>query len=175
MLRKAKLTVQYGGISMRSIVVIILLGLGLLLTGCSNEESVTEVGAYMAEDIPFEDGPGRVTIAFEAIIDDSMIDDGIIDVIVLAKGLKPNANYEISLGRDANQGVVFGPKENVELRFGNIVGETLFQPNEQGELYVSMKNPLRVIDGKEVRVIVSENGKEVLRTQPFIVSKKTQQ
>ena len=176
MLRKAKLTVQYGGISMRSIVVIILLGLGLLLTGCSNEESVTEVGAYMAEDIPFEDGTGRVTIAFEEpILDEGKIADGLIDVIVLAKGLKPNANYEISLGRDANQGVVFGPKENVELRFGNIVGETLFQPNEQGELYVSMKNPLRVIDGKEVRVIVSENGKEVLRTQPFIVSKKTQQ
>ncbi|MFB5089677.1 hypothetical protein PGC35_21250 [Psychrobacillus sp. PGGUH221] len=156
---------------MRSFIINLLV-FGLLLTGCSNEASITEVGAYMAEDIPFEDGTGRVTVAFEAI-DDSTIDDGIIDVIVLAKGLKPTANYEISLGGDNYEGVVFGPEENVEIRFGTMVGGTLFQPNEQGELYVSMKNPLRIIDGKEVRVIVSENGKEVLRTQPFIVSKKT--
>lgn len=158
---------------MRSII-IILLGFGLL-TGCSKEASVIEVGAYMAEDIPFEDGTGRVTIAFEDLIDDGTIDDGVIDVIVLAKGLKPTANYKISLGGDNNQGVAFGPEENVEIRFGTMVGATLFQPNEQGELYVSMKNPLRIINGKEVRVIVSEKGKEVLRTQPFIVSKKTPQ
>lgn len=155
---------------MRSII-IILLGFGLVLTGCSNEESVTEVTAYMAEDIPLEDGSGRVTIAFEQIIDDSSIEDGIIDVIVLAKGLKPTANYEISLEGDNSVGVVFGPKENVELRFGTMVGGTLFQPNEQGELYVSMKNPLRIINGKEVRVYVSENGKEVLSSQLFVVSK----
>ncbi|MEK3976581.1 hypothetical protein MKZ20_16855 [Psychrobacillus sp. FSL K6-2684] len=155
---------------MRSII-IILLGFGLVLTGCSNEESVTEVKAYMAEDIPLEDGSGRVTIAFEQIIDDSTIEDGIIDVIVLVKGLKPTANYEISLGGDNSEGVVFGPKENVEVRFGTMVGGTLFQPNEQGELYVSMKNPLRIINGKEVRVYVSENGKEVLSSQPFMVSK----
>ena len=154
---------------MRSII-IILLGFGLVLTGCSKEESVTEVRAYMAEDIPLEDGSGRVTIAFEQIIDDT-IEDGIIDVIVLVKGLKPTANYEISLVGDNSEGVVFGPKENVELRFGTMVGETLFQPNEQGELYVSMKNPLRIINGKEVRVYVSENGKEFLSSQPFMVSK----
>ncbi|MFS0574981.1 hypothetical protein AB1K83_05065 [Sporosarcina sp. 179-K 3D1 HS] len=161
---------------MRSII-IILLGFGLLLTGCSNEASVIEVGVYKAEDIPFEDGSGRVTIAFEdTILDDGAIVEGIIDVIVLAKELKTTANYEISLEGDNHQGVVFGPKENVEIRFGTIVGETLFQPNEQGELYVSMKNPLRIIsNAKEVRVIVSENGKEVLRTEPFIVSKKIPQ
>ena len=154
---------------MRSIS-IILLGFGLVLTGCSNEESVTEVRAYMAEDIPLKDGSGRVTIAFEQMIDDT-IEDGIIDVIVLVKGLKPTANYEISLGGDNSEGVVFGPKENVEVRFGTMVGGTLFQPNEQGELYVSMKNPLRIINGKEVRVYVSENGKEVLSSQLFMVSK----
>lgn len=99
-----------------------------------------------------------------------MIVEGTIDVIVLAKGLKPTANYEISLEGDN----VFGPKENIEIRFGTMVGETLFQPNEQGELYVSMKNPLRIIsNAKEVRVIVSENEKEVLRTEPFIVLKKS--
>ncbi|MCM3711013.1 hypothetical protein [Sporosarcina luteola] len=159
---------------MRSILIIFLV-FGLLLTGCSNETSITEVGVYTAEDIPLEEGEGRVTIAFEeTILDDGMVADGLIDVIVLAKGLKPNANYEISLGEN-NHGVVFGPEENVELRFGTMVGETLFQPNEQGELYVSMKNPLRVINENEVRVIVLENGKEVLRTQPFIVSKETPQ
>ncbi len=158
-------------------IIITLLGFGLILTGCSNEESVTEVRVYKAEDIPFEDGSGRVTIAFEdTILDDGAIVEGIIDVIVLAKGLKPTTNYEISLEGDNNQGVVFGPKENIEIRFGTMVGETLFQPNEQGELYVSMKNPLRIISkAKEVRVIISEKGKEVLRTEPFIVSKKTSQ
>lgn len=158
-------------------IIITLLGFGLILTGCSNETSVTEVRVYKAEDIPFEDGSGRVTIAFEdTILNDGAIVEGIIDVIVLAKGLKPTTNYEISLEGDNNQGVVFGPKENIEIRFGTMVGETLFQPNEQGELYVSMKNPLRIIsNAKEVRVIISEKGKEVLRTEPFIVSKKTSQ
>jgi hypothetical protein len=158
-------------------IIILLLGFGLLLTGCSNKASVTEIGIFKAEDIPFEDGSGRVTIAFEDIIlDDGVSIDGIIDVIVLAKGLKPTANYEVSLKGDNNQGVVFGPKENVKIRFGTMVGETSFQPNEQGELYVSMKNPLRIISkAKEVRVVVLEEGKEVLRTEPFIVSKKTPQ
>jgi hypothetical protein len=158
-------------------IIIFLFGFGLLLTGCSNKASITEVGAFKAEDIPFEDGSGRVTIAFEDIIlDDGAISEGTIDVIVLAKGLKPTANFEISLKGDNNQGVVFGPKENVKIRFGNMVGETLFQPNEQGELYVSMKNPLRIISkAKEVRVVVSEDGKEVLKTEPFVVSKKTPQ
>lgn len=155
--------------------IITFLVFGLVLMGCSNKASVTEVTVYKAEDIPFEDGSGRVTIAFEdTILDDGVIVEGTIDVIVLAKGLKPTANYEISLEGDNNQGVVFGPQENIEIRFGTMVGETLFQPNEQGELYVSMKNPLRIIsNAKEVRVIVSENEKEVLRTEPFIVFKKS--
>lgn len=156
-------------------IIITLLVFGLILMGCSNKANVTEVTVYKAQDIPFEDGSGRVTIAFEdTILDDGAIVEGIIDVIVLAKGLKPTAFYEISLKGDNNQGVVFGPKENINIRFGTMVGESLFQPNEQGELYVSMKNPLRIIsNAKEVCVIVSENEKEVLRTEPFIVSKKT--
>ncbi|ALC90648.1 hypothetical protein AM500_13275 [Bacillus sp. FJAT-18017] len=153
---------------------ILLLGFGMILAGCSNKESVKEVEAYKAEDVPFEAESGRVTILFEdPLFDDGAITDGIIDVIVLAKKLDPAANYEISLRGDNKQGVVFGPIENVELRFGTMVGETLFQPNEQGELYVSMKNPLRIIsEAKEIRVIVTEGGKEVLRTEPFKVSKK---
>ncbi|RHW43345.1 hypothetical protein D1B31_01365 [Neobacillus notoginsengisoli] len=155
--------------------IILLLGFGMLLTGCSNKTNVKEVEVYKAEDIPFKDGSGRVTISFEsAMLDDGgAIIDGIIDVIVLAKGLKSTANYEISLKGDNNHGVVFGPKENVELRFGTMVGETSFQPNQQGELFVSMKNPVRIISkAKEVQVVVSEDGKEVLGTDPFILSKK---
>lgn len=54
-------------------------------TGCSNKASVAEVGVFKAEDIPFEDGSGRVTIAFKDItLDDSAIIEGIIDVIILA-------------------------------------------------------------------------------------------
>ncbi len=60
-----------------------------------------EIGAYTAKDIPFEVGTGRVTIAFEEpILEDGKITDGLIDVVVLAKGIKPNSNYEISLGGD---------------------------------------------------------------------------
>ncbi|MFC4408877.1 hypothetical protein ACFOZY_00365 [Chungangia koreensis] len=154
---------------MRRIVISILV-LGLFVTGCSNEEAVMEVEVYTAEDIPFEDGTGRVTIAVEDINDDGSSVDGIIDIIVLAKGLKPTGNYKISFGESSQQGIVFGPEENVVIRFGTMDGKTSFQPNEQGELYVSMKNPLRVIHGKEVRVFVLENGKEVLRSEPFRVS-----
>ncbi|WP_059173994.1 hypothetical protein [Bacillus sp. FJAT-27445] len=170
-------------------IIIILLGMGMVLTGCSNKGNVIEVEVFKAEDIPFEKGSGRATIVFETPFFDNgtiihnfsedelseggKIIDGMIDVIVLAKELKPSGNYEILLKGDSNQGVVFGPKENVEIRFGSMVGETLFQPNEQGELFVSMKNPLRVIsNAEEIRVIVLEDGKEVLRTEPFIVSKK---
>lgn len=157
------------------IIIIFLLGFGMLLTGCSNKASVIEVGVYKAEDIPFKDGSGRVTIIFEdAQIDEGgAIIDGIIDVIVLAKGLKPTGNYEIALEGDNNPVVVFGPGENVEFRLGTMVGETLLQPNHQGELFVSMKNPVRLISKvKAVRVVVSEDGKKVLKTEPFIMSKK---
>lgn len=147
-------------------IIIILLGLGLFVTGCSNEEAVMEVEAYTAEDVPFEEGTGRVTITFEDLFEG----DGAIDIIVLAKGLKPTGNYEITLGESREQGILFGPEANVEIRFGTMNGETSFQPNEQGELYVSMKNPLRVMDGKEIRVFVSEDGKEVLISEPFRVS-----
>ncbi|WP_043929809.1 hypothetical protein [Bacillus sp. EB01] len=154
---------------------IFLLGFGMLLAGCSTKASFKEVEVYKAEDISFEDGSGRVTISFEdAMLDDGAIVDGIIDVIVLAKGLDPTAKYEISLRGGNNRGVDFGPKENVNLRLGTMVGETVFQPNQQGELFVSMKNPLRIISkAKEVRVVVSIDGKEVLRSEPFIMSNKT--
>lgn len=160
---------------MRNIIVFIF-GLVLLLTGCSTETGITEVGVYKAEDIHFEDGSGRVTIVFEEpYINDGAVVDGLIDVIVLAKGLNPNEKYEISLKGENNQGVIFGPKENINLRFGVIEGETLFHPNKQGELFVSMKNPIRVVsEANEVRVIVSQGGKEILRTNPFILAKKVQ-
>ncbi|MGP9043936.1 hypothetical protein [Cytobacillus kochii] len=46
---------------MRSVIVY-LLGFGIFLIGCSNESSIIKVEAYKAEDIPFEEGSGRVTI-----------------------------------------------------------------------------------------------------------------
>ncbi|MEK5108788.1 hypothetical protein LG276_05430 [Cytobacillus kochii] len=155
-------------------VIVYLLGFGIFLIGCSNESSIIKVEAYKAEDIPFEEGSGRVTIAVnEPISDEVAISDGLIEVIVSAKGLKHSANYEISLEGEKNQGVVFGPKENVKITFGTMVGDTLFKPNEQGELFVSMQNPLRIVlNVKETRVVVSEDGKEILRTEPFIVSEK---
>ncbi|WP_281203356.1 hypothetical protein, partial [Cytobacillus kochii] len=67
------------------------------------------------------------------ISDEVAISDGLIEVIVSAKGLKHSVNYEISLEGEKNQGVVFGPKENVKITFGTMVGDTLFKPNEQGE------------------------------------------
>ncbi|MCK6208190.1 hypothetical protein KZX50_22375 [Bacillus infantis] len=130
---------------MRSVIVFIL-GFGLLLTGCTNDSSVTKVEAYKAEDIPLEEGSGRVTIAVvPAISDEITVSDGLIDVIISVKGLKHSANYEVLLEGDSNQGVVFGPKENVRITFGTMVGETLFKPNEQGELFVSMQHPLRIV------------------------------
>ncbi|MFD1738678.1 hypothetical protein ACFSCX_19345 [Bacillus salitolerans] len=151
------------------IIVVIVLGLGLLLAGCSDKASVTEVAAYKAEDIPFEGGIGRVTIAFEEpILKDGKIVDGLIDVIVFARELKSGEEYEIYIGEENKRGVIFGPEENVELRFGTLIDETFFHPNAQGELFVSMKNPLRIFSKvEEVRVFVSQDGQEVLKSEPF--------
>lgn len=157
--------------------ILFFLGFCLLLSGCSSvkqnskESKIIEIDAYKAEDIPFEDGSGRATIVYEK--PGSVNDDGLFDVIVLAKGLDPEGKYEILLRGDNGTGVTFGPEANIVMRFGSMAGETIFQPNEQGELYVSMKNPLRIVSSvNEVRVVVTKNEKVTLKTTPFTLTKK---
>ncbi|WP_312471991.1 hypothetical protein [Neobacillus sp.] len=95
-----------------------------------------------------------------------------IKVSVLAKGLSPEKTYSITLERDNHGGVTFGPKENVEINAGEMIGETTFQPNAKGELSVSMLNPMRIVQGaKELRILIkSENEiKELIQTEPFTI------
>lgn len=143
----------------------------LLLTGCTplNENQVEskliQVGENQAEDIPFVKGQGRTTIVYEK----KSTENGLMDVSVLLKELNTEETYQISIVRDDKIEVLFGPKENVDLKFGKMVGETLFKPNNQGELFVSMANPTRLVLGaKQVRIkVTTKDGKEKIATSPF--------
>lgn len=55
------------------------------------------------------------------------------------------------------------------------IGETTFRPNSKGELFVSMLNPNRIVEGEdELRIIIkSEEGAiELLQTEPFKIQIK---
>ncbi|MBM7694062.1 hypothetical protein JOC77_003506 [Peribacillus deserti] len=62
----------------------------------------------------------------------TVINDKTVDFIVLAKGLSAEGEYTISFKTQDQRGVTFGPKVNVDIKVGRIVGETQFKPNNQG-------------------------------------------
>ncbi len=144
----------------------------LVLTGCSTttaqkpKTELVQLEVNRAEDLPFNSGSGRATVVFE--------ETGIIDILVLAKGLNPEKTYEITLVKDSRDVVIFGPKENMKIRFGTMVGETLFKPNPKGELFVSMRNPLRMAeDGTELKIkVTTKEGKEILTSASFVIKKQ---
>lgn len=148
---------------------VLLVGL-MILTGCTtqviDEKIDIEprlVGKFEAEDFLFDKGSGRATI---------VNNDYYLDVIVLAKNLNPENKYSITILNSPAGGVMFGPRANVELRFGRLVEETFFYPNEQGDLYVSMVHPERIFSSaQEIRVEVkSEDGSEVRTSASFRIN-----
>ncbi|WP_454190952.1 hypothetical protein [Paenibacillus sp. Marseille-Q7038] len=87
--------------------------------------------------------------------------------------LDPDKEYEISLVHtDEHDGVLFGPREKLDMKLGSIEEETKLRPNSNGELYVSMLNPKRLFEGAEtMRIEVMTFGqKEVLKSYPFQLS-----
>ncbi|MDQ0271442.1 hypothetical protein [Cytobacillus purgationiresistens] len=114
-----------------------------------------------ADEIHFSNGNGRVQISFV---------EEATQFLVLAEKLNPKQTYSISLGNNDGGGVIFGPEENVELSKGEIVGDTSFQPNANGELFVSMLNPNRVVQKKsELTILIkSDSGKiDIYQSEPF--------
>lgn len=111
--------------------------------------------------LPFVNGEGNVTIIFE--------DSNSADFIVTATGLDPKELYQIVL----EGGMVFGPEENVRIRVGSLNNETDFSPNAEGELWVSMVNPVRLIQAKEGLKfkITNDKNQVVMNTRLFHINK----
>ncbi|MCR8656672.1 hypothetical protein [Paenibacillus endoradicis] len=137
----------------------------LLSIGCSNEtitEEIILIEPDQIQEISFINKPGRVTIVFN--------ESRGVDIIVWTKDLDPLEDYEIALVyNDKNGGVIFGPEANLEIKIGNIEGETILHPNHNGELYVSMLNPERIFTGAEqMKIEISTiNKQKVIESYPF--------
>lgn len=140
----------------------------LINIGCSNTtpaEELTQIEPDQAFDILFHDYSGRATIIYDSTRG--------IDVVIWMNDLGPDKEYEIALVRnDGDEGVLFGPIENLDIKLGSIEEETKLRPNSNGELYVSMLNPERLFEGaEEMRIEVMTFGqKEVLKSYPFQLS-----
>lgn len=140
----------------------------LINIGCSDTtpaEDLTRIEPDQVSDILFHDHSGRATIIYDSTRG--------IDFVVWMNDLDPDKEYEIVLVRNHEDGgVLFGPKENLDIKLGSIEEETKLRPNSNGELYVSMLNPERLFEGtKEVRIEVMTFGqKEVVKSYPFQLS-----
>ncbi|MGM0880727.1 MAG: hypothetical protein ACQEXQ_06745 [Bacillota bacterium] len=156
---------------------LIVAALLVVSTGCSNTESTLErtrknevlklSKPQQLQELPFESGIGRAIIIFE---------ESGADCIIYAKGLNPREKYTISLVVDngLSSGVMFGPIENVKMRVGSLEDEVMFKPNSEGELFVSMRNPIRFFTAANEELffkIESENKKVIMKTVPFLVHK----
>lgn len=136
-----------------------------VLTGCSNSKDIQEfieVRIGQAIDIPFTNGNGRLTVAYS--------ENTIIDLVVLAKELDPKRDYSIYLVRDNQVVLIFGPEENIDIKLGTMDGETVFKPNDMGELFVSMKNPERMMLGaNELKIVIKQDEDNVRESNSFII------
>lgn len=136
------------------------------LTGCSAKDTQEpiEVTTGQAVEVPFTDGDGRLTVAYN--------ENQIIDLLVLVKELDPIRNYSINFVKDEQVILIFGPEENVDIKLGKIDGETNFIPNSKGELFVSMKNPERLfLEANELKLVIKEKESEVIVSAPFIIKR----
>ena len=146
--------------------------LGVMLAACSDKENLGSQEVKADEDevavikqigkLYFPDGHGDVQFIFER---------DAVDIQVFAEKLSSEQTYTITLEK-ADGGVTFGPKENVKITAGQIVGQTAFRPNPNGELFVSMMNPNRIFEGEEeMRVIVQseKDAENSLQSKPFIL------
>ncbi|MDQ0339795.1 hypothetical protein J2S00_002588 [Caldalkalibacillus uzonensis] len=146
----------------------------VMVAGCSfstdqRENDIVKIQASQhIHDIPFENGQGRAIVVFE--------EQGTVDFVVLAHSLDPEGEYTIFFKTNDNRGVLFGAEDNVKTKVGKFVGELTFKPNAQGELMVSMQNPIRMIEGTQgyLFVIETEEGEEVRRTVPIEITQITQ-
>ena len=144
--------------------------LSVMLAACSDEGSLggQEVQADQDEvtvikqvgKLYFPDGHGDVQFIF---------DRDAVNIQVFAEKLSFQQTYMIMLEK-ADGGVTFGPAENVKITAGQIIGKKAFRPNANGELFVSMMIPNRMVEGEEeMRVIIQseEDAEDSFQSKPF--------
>ena len=151
-----------------------------LLAACSDaqepetvedQEAVEELSGLevirQTAELPFPKGRGTVKLEFK---------EEAINFIVEAEELSPELDYLIKIikGKD---GVTFGPEENVEIKAGEAVGETIFKPDKDGRLFISMENPDRIMEGSEgvaiaIQAMDGEALVEMFQTEQFLIERK---
>lgn len=147
---------------MRTIKTILVAAMFLIITSCTllkyDQLFIVQLGD--TADVPFQEKKnGRVTVVYNGPA---------VDFVVSARGLQAGKGYNISVADANGKGVMFGPKENVVMRLGTIEDETIFKSNEKGNLYVSMINPIRIAEAREmVLQIKAVDGAEVIKSRPF--------
>jgi len=129
----------------------------------TNENPIEVYEIHKNSEIPLLNGHGYVKINLE---------QHEVNVLVFAQGLSSEKPYSISIEGSDQGGVTFGPKENVKIQAGEMIGEITFRPNAKGELFVSMINPIRIFQGaQEFKIkIKSEDGSlKIIETLPFSI------
>ena len=156
---------------MRYLVAVLLLS---MMIGCTNnllaeenipddivqeesvQEAIIQIEPDRAYEVAFADNLGHVTVILKQSRG--------IDFIVWAKELDPEKSYEIVAAyANEEKGVLFGPEQNLQIKLGDMNGETSLQPSSEGELYVSMLNPERIFaDAEEVKIIIKTTDQQVV-------------
>lgn len=147
---------------MRTIKIIFVAAMFLVITSCTflKYDQLFIVQQGDTADVPFQEKKnGRVTVVYNA---------STVDFVVSARGLQAGKGYNISVADANEKGVMFGPKENVVIRLGTIEDETIFKSNGKGNLFVSMINPVRIAEAREmVLQIKAADGTEIIKSRPF--------
>jgi len=148
------------------------LALLFVLAGCSGGTDKPKGGAIQiasnqqVQEIPFQSGLGQAIVVMEG---------SAVDCLIVARGLNPSETYRIKLIGDdgASPGVMFGPQANVNVRAGTLEGEVDFKPNAAGELFVSMRNPIRMFEGAKSLSFQIHDKKDnaVVRSASFSLKK----
>jgi len=129
----------------------------------TNENLIEVNEIHENREIPLPNGHGCVKLKIE---------QHAVDVLVVAQGLSPEKTYSISVVSNDHGGVTFGPKENVKIQAGEMIGDITFRPNAKGELFVSMVNPIRIFQGaQEFRIMIKSEdvSLKIVETEPFTI------
>ncbi|WP_088103579.1 hypothetical protein [Halalkalibacter urbisdiaboli] len=136
-------------------------------TNQGEENEITVIGERSQAEVPLMNQSGKVAVTFD--------EKQVVDIHVTVNHLNPKELYTVSFVRDNEGGVTFGPKENVEIFAGEIIGETSFRPSLNGKLSISMEHPSRVFAGAnaiEIRIEPSGNQEEILKSEAFKINIK---
>ncbi|WP_335871805.1 hypothetical protein [Bacillus sp. 2205SS5-2] len=137
----------------------VLVVIVLLYSGCSSTEKTTSsdkavaVNPYETAELSFDADVGNIVVVYDA----QQYENGRFKVIISLRNLDPAKMYSVTLEREGGGFVAFGPKHNVEIQVGSIRGDTFFQPNANGDLAITVENPVRILSReKEAKIMIKE-------------------